>query len=360
MPLNTTDVKLTLTEFTKHKLLHGQGEDLSDETPLLELGILDSLSMVSLLSFIEETYGVMIGEDQIVPTHFADIAAVAELIASLSGTQARGSSSQDELRQLVSLQRSYGLESVDIDTAYGRHHLMKTSGSDPVWMLLPALGNPSTSWAPVMRTLSGAQKTIAPDLGGFGLSSYADDAPTYQNHVDATLAFFDQMTDGPVVLIASSAGAMIATEIIRQRRDRIRALVVTGFGLIENPEGWWCDLQTMSKSPETFIDAAYYSPPELTPALSHILSDVLARPAYHAFLDQQGLAAMATTFDDVDVPTLFVAGESDRIIGRAAVEAACARIPDARIARIARCGHFPPVERPQPFLWYVRDFLDSI
>ena len=360
MPLDTADVKQALTEFTKDKLLHGQGEDLSDETPLLELGILDSLSMVSLLSFIEERYGVMIGEDQIVPAHFADIAAVAELITSLNGTQSRGSSSQDELRQLVSLQRSYGLESLNIDTAQGRHHLMQTSGSDPVWLLLPALGNPSTSWAPVMRTLSGQQKIMALDLGGFGLSRYADDAPTYRDHVAATLAVLDKSSTGPMVLIASSAGAMIATEIIRQRRDKVSALVVTGFGLIADPAGWWRNLEAMSHSPEAFMEAAYYSPPELTPALLNILSDVLARPAYHSFLDPSGLAAMPGTFDDIEVPTLFVAGESDRIIGRAAVEAACARIPNAKIAWLARCGHFPPVERPEQFLWYVRDFLDSL
>jgi pimeloyl-ACP methyl ester carboxylesterase len=264
------------------------------------------------------------------------------------------------LRQLVSLQRSYGLTSTEIHTARGSHHVLETRGTDPAWLLLPALGNPSTSWAPVMRTVSGTQRTIAPDLGGFGLSSYAGDAPTYEDHVEATLSLVDQVADGPIVLIASSAGAMIATEIVRRRRDKVKALVITGFGLIADPAGWWRDLQAMSTSPKTFMEAAYYTPPELTPALLRILSDVLARPAYHSFLGAGGLAAMSTAFDDIDVPTLFVAGEQDQIIDRDAVEAACARIPDARIAWIARCGHFPPVERPQPFLWYVREFLSSL
>jgi pimeloyl-ACP methyl ester carboxylesterase len=316
--------------------------------------------MVSLLGFIDETYGVKIAEDQIVPQHFYNLGAVTELILAIGREQVPASHPQDDLRQLVSLQRSFGLRSTEVETPNGRHHLLETKGAEPAWFLLPALGNPSTSWAPVMRTLSGEQRTIALDLGGFGLSTYAGAAPTYEDHVEATLGLLDELTDAPVVLLANSAGAMVATEIARRRPAGVRALVITGFGLIADPAGWWRDLQAMSTSPEHFLRAAYYSPPALTPALLRILADVLARPAYHSFLDEAGLAAMRTTFDGLDIPTLFVAGENDRIIGREAVEAACARMPHARISWIARCGHFPPVERPQPFLWYVREFLSSL
>ncbi|MEP0518895.1 MAG: alpha/beta fold hydrolase [Hyphomicrobiales bacterium] len=360
MGFDSVGITHELTSFTNLNLLNGQGDDLTHETPILELGILDSLSMVSLLSFIEETYGVRISEDQIVPQHFSDLASITQLIISMSDGQTRASSLQDELRQLVSLQRSYGLKSKEIDTIRGRHHVLETKGAEPAWVLLPALGNPSTSWAHVMRTLSGEQKTIAPDFGGFGLSVYADDAPTYRDHVDATLSLLDQIIHAPIVLVASSAGAMIATEVARQRPDKVKALIITGFGLIEEPTGWWRNLQAMSETPQKFMDAAYYTPPELTPALLRILEDVLARPAYHNFLDVEGLAEMSTTFDNIDLPTLFVAGEDDQIIGRKAVEAACKLIPNARIEWIARCGHFPPVERPQPFLWYVREFLNSL
>ncbi|MBX2856872.1 MAG: alpha/beta fold hydrolase [Rhodobacteraceae bacterium] len=360
MELAAADISSELTDFTNHDILHGQGQDLTPDTPLLELGILDSLSMVSLLAFIEERYGVKIAEEEIAPKHFSDLQAVTTLILTHTQNQEAGARPADELRQLVSLQQSYGLRSVEVETPGRRHHMLQSDGAEPMWLLLPALGNPSTSWAPVMRALSGEQRSVALDFGGFGLSEYKGEAPSYIDHVEATLAVLDQLTAAPVVLVASSAGAMVAVEIARRRPDKIHALVVTGFGLIADPDSWWRELRSLSVSPEKFMEAAYYSPPPLTPVLRRILAGVLARPAYYSFLDQGGLEAMRASFDDIQTPTLFVAGEADRIIGRQAVEDACARIDGACVSWIARCGHFPPVERPEPFLWYVRDFLQSL
>jgi pimeloyl-ACP methyl ester carboxylesterase len=52
----------------------------------------------------------------------------------------------------------------------------------------------------------------------------------------------------------------------------------------------------------------------MTDTLRQFMAEVLSCPAYHSFLDGAGRAAMSTAFDNLHVPTLFVAGEQDRII----------------------------------------------
>ena len=355
------EISAALARFAHEELLQGQGADLTVDTPILELGILDSLSMVTVLGFIDEQYGVRIPEDRIVPRHFATLSSIAELVLELERAAADSGEPLDELAQLVRLQESYGLRSVRIETSDGRatYHSLQTDGSEPAWLVLPALGNPSTSLAPVMRTLAGKQRVIALDLCGFGLSSADNDAPTLADHVDATLSLLELLPE-QLILIGSSASAMIATEVARRAPARVRGLVITGFGLIADPPAWWTDLKQLSRTPKRFLEAAYHTPPELTSALERILGDVLARPAYESFLDGGGLQAMESTFDGIEVPTLFVGGEHDDIIGRSAIERAHARVAGSRLEWIARCGHFPPVERPEPFIWYVRDFHNSL
>jgi hypothetical protein len=114
--------------------------------------------------------------------------------------------------------------------------------------------------------------------------------------------------------------------------------VVTGFGLIDDVPAWWRRLQVLSRSPEEFLKAAYHRPPRMNDALRRAIDFVLGRPAYQSFLDG-GSAAMQTAFDDLGVPTLFVAGQNDTIIPPAAVQAAVARVPGAHLQWLARCGH---------------------
>jgi len=350
-----------LRSFINHELLEGAADDLDATTPLLELGVLDSLSMVSLLAFIDEKYGVTVPEEYVLPEHFETVAHIASLIDSLS---AEDSSERerctDELAQLVALQESYGIKSRRYSLSGGRvQHALETEGATPTWLLLPALGNPSTAWSSLLRTIDGQQRAIALDLAGFGLSSTNVQAPTYKDQLEMVLETVKQIP-GDLVLIGNSAGVPIATELARQNPERVRALVVTGFGLIEDVAGWWAGLEELSTSPEAFMQQAYHRPPKLTAALSRLLEDVLSRPAYHSFLEGGAADEMRSAFEGLHLPTLFIQGESDQIIPRAAVEAAAARIPNARIEWLARCGHFSAAERPEPFLWFIQQFLDQL
>lgn len=58
-----------------------KGKDLDPSASLIEKGLLDSMAIVKLISFLEERFGVELSDDEFDPDHFETIAAIAELVA---------------------------------------------------------------------------------------------------------------------------------------------------------------------------------------------------------------------------------------------------------------------------------------
>jgi acyl carrier protein len=60
-------------------------EQVDNERSLLEAGILDSLGVLALVSFIEGRYGIGISDDELLPENFDSIDAIATFIARRRG-----------------------------------------------------------------------------------------------------------------------------------------------------------------------------------------------------------------------------------------------------------------------------------
>ena len=59
---------------------------LGNATPLLETGILDSLSLLRLVVFVQEQFGIVVDDLDLVPEHFASVDAIAPISAPGRGT----------------------------------------------------------------------------------------------------------------------------------------------------------------------------------------------------------------------------------------------------------------------------------
>lgn len=62
--------------------LHGPAQALSADFPLIEQGVVDSLGIMHLVSFIEAEYGIRVDDEELVPDNFASIGAIARFIGS--------------------------------------------------------------------------------------------------------------------------------------------------------------------------------------------------------------------------------------------------------------------------------------
>ena len=56
-----------------------RGEPLTDDFPLLENRVIDSLGLFRIVGFLESEYGVRISDRELVPDNFATLSSIAEL-----------------------------------------------------------------------------------------------------------------------------------------------------------------------------------------------------------------------------------------------------------------------------------------
>ncbi|MEU4525700.1 acyl carrier protein [Amycolatopsis sp. NPDC024027] len=74
----------TLTEFIREKVLDSAGMEVAPDTPLLEWGILNSLSTTALVVFINERLGVDVPAERMVGRNFRDLNSVTRLVLELA------------------------------------------------------------------------------------------------------------------------------------------------------------------------------------------------------------------------------------------------------------------------------------
>lgn len=363
--INDTKVQTELIAFINAEILESEDSGLDIDTPLLAIGILDSLAMVSLIAKIEDAFGVRVPDDAVTPDNFQSVAAIAQMVDSIQekNTESSIESPKDpyikSLTDSLKMLESTGItrHKLQLPQQHGElHYLQVTGKTDFSYVFLPGVGNPSSSWGNILQILNGEQTAIAIDLLGFGLSSIDSDSPNYADNIQAVLTLLDREIPQPWVLVGSSAGAIIGAEISRLKPESVKALVVTGFGFIQNPTTWWEYLMDLSESPKKFMEAAYYRSPKLTKSLRLLIDGVLCRPAYQSFLDEGGFEFMQSCFEDIKVPTLIVAGEEDQIIPKADVIKLSEKIPNVKLEWLARCGHFPPSEQPEELLFLMQHF----
>jgi acyl carrier protein len=61
---------------------------LADDTSLLETGVLDSLSLLKLMLFVQERFGIAVDDVDLTPEHFDSVDAICRYLRSRAGQSA--------------------------------------------------------------------------------------------------------------------------------------------------------------------------------------------------------------------------------------------------------------------------------
>ena len=69
-----------LRQFVLQEILEGETQELDEKTPLLSLGVIDSLSLLRLLGFIEEEFGVGVQIESLDLDCLRDLDSLARLV----------------------------------------------------------------------------------------------------------------------------------------------------------------------------------------------------------------------------------------------------------------------------------------
>lgn len=70
-----------IRNFIVETFLFGQGgEDLRSDASLLEMGVVDSTGVLEIVAFLEESFGVQVDDEELVPENFDSIARLRAFV----------------------------------------------------------------------------------------------------------------------------------------------------------------------------------------------------------------------------------------------------------------------------------------
>ena len=74
--------KQAIREFIIENFLFGEANGLEDDSSFLENGIIDSTGILELVTFLEETYGIEVEDEELVPENLDSIANVVQYLTT--------------------------------------------------------------------------------------------------------------------------------------------------------------------------------------------------------------------------------------------------------------------------------------
>jgi pimeloyl-ACP methyl ester carboxylesterase len=220
-------------------------------------------------------------------------------------------------------------------------------------------------WMPFMEALSSKFDVLVPEHPGFGES----ETPAWLDNVHDLayfyLDFLDALGLDKVHLVGNSIGGWIASELAVRDPHRLRTLTLispAGIRVEGVPTG----------------DIFLWSQPELTRNLyfdadlaESLLKVSLGEKEQDTFLRNRVTSAklawqprlydphLAKWLHRINLPTLIVWGDSDKVIPPAYGSAFRQLIPGARLEIFPRCSHLPHVEKASEFVALLTRFLEE-
>lgn len=260
-------------------------------------------------------------------------------------------------------------------------HYVHAGEGPPLVFLHGVLGSHKV-WADLAADLASEHHVIVPDLFGHGASDKHRGDYSLGAHAASVRDLLSALHVDQATIIGHSLGGGISLEFSYLFPDRLNALVLVDSGglgrevnfLLRAPtlpgSEWvlpviasrWAQRQGNTLSRGLRL-VGVQGGPDVAQAWHGFesLADGEARRAFLATIrsvvgpDGQRLSAREL-LPAIQVPTLLVWGERDRMIPMSHAQAAVDLIPNARLVVFERAGHFPHLDQPERFAALIRGF----
>lgn len=279
-------------------------------------------------------------------------------------------------------------------------HYKQRGAGERTFLLLHGFASSTFSWREVMQPLSAYGTVIALDWLPYGLSErpprseWGGDTPySREAQVELVIDLMDALGVERAILIGNSAGGALAAQVAYQYPERVEALVLVSAAVFPpgsrppagGPHGnrllafLWPAVRWLGTTPqmqrigpllvrgirEQGVElgrSAWHDPSRLTEEIW----EGYQRPLkvenwdvglYEAILALDPQDEVAEHLDTVNMPTLVVTGDDDRIVPTANSVALADALPNAHLVIFKDCGHIPQEECPHQFMQAIADFL---
>jgi len=77
---DVSPVKASIRAFIVKKFPAAKKRQMSDELPLLESGIIDSMGILDVVAFLEQNFAIQLTDEELTPDNFANINCIASFV----------------------------------------------------------------------------------------------------------------------------------------------------------------------------------------------------------------------------------------------------------------------------------------
>ena len=244
----------------------------------------------------------------------------------------------------------------------------------PPLLCLHALTRNARDFEPLAERFAGAWRLIVPDMRGRGQSEYARDAATYQveTYVGDVVRLLEQLDCGPVAIVGTSMGGMIAMQMALAKAWPLAGVVLNDVGPEIDPAGIARIRQYVGQggSFETWMHAARHLREPFGKAYPEygigewlafakrvmVLAgngrlvfdyDMKIAEPFHA--PAAGAAAdLWPAFRALaGRPLLAIRGELSDILSASTLERMALEVPEMDVCTVPRVGHPPALDEPE-------------
>ncbi len=265
----------------------------------------------------------------------------------------------------------------------------------PPAVFVHGLGGSSNNWTDLVALLADRVDAHAPDLPGFGRSGppvggrYGLDT-----HAGAIAAYIASLDRGPVHLLGNSLGGAVSVRLAAEHPDLVRSLTLVSpalpqyrFRRISDPRlalmllpgiATLVDRERARATPER-VARDVLALCAVDPSLIHAdrIRDLAAEVERRRTLPWAATALSGSLrglvrsyfepgprnlwrqLGTIDVPTLVVWGDHDRLVPAALGPAAVRRLRDGRLLAVADAAHVAQIEQPEIVADAVRELFDE-
>jgi pimeloyl-ACP methyl ester carboxylesterase len=257
-----------------------------------------------------------------------------------------------------------------ITTDQGIVHYEVYGRGKPVILLHGWLGSWGC-WQETMAYLGAFYRTYALDFWGFGDSGKKRESYEVQDFVNLVDQFMDRLGIERAPLVGHSMGGTVSLSVAVQYPKRVSKVVVVGSPI--EGSSLAVLLKVLGLRPVAVLlfnvmwafrlGMRVYSPLiSRDPRFPAMMDKDLSRTTLESFL--LSIASLRRTdlrpfLSQVKIPAMGMYGEKDIIVSPTEWKRMQECIPQARIERFQKAGHFIMLDDPDPFLSKLKGFLDD-
>lgn len=249
-------------------------------------------------------------------------------------------------------------------------------GAGEAVLLLHAFPFSSSMWSYQFEALEERYRVIAPDLPGFGQSPPPADPSkaSIDGWADLLAELLIALDVGKVHLVGLSMGGYLAMAFLRKHADLVSSVVLADTRPKADDSDVWqrrTDQQTQLREgdplenlakplSESLLAKASLERPELVEYVQQLMVANSREGWIGALEAMKNRSDSLSTLRGLQLPTLVIVGESDRVTPLVEATLIQSLVKDAELVEIPDSGHLTALENPDVFDEVLLEFLDRI